>query len=255
LKERIYCSDASEGKEMAGILIYTACGDSEGTLGGLVRQGRADTFPKIFNKAIENARTCSNDPVCSLSQGQGRDSLNLSACYSCALIPETSCEEFNSFLDRGVVIGTFDNPMLGFFEGVYNGHSSNGATEVPTIITTPMLVYNGDGTDMRDSSYAEIWNSFLCFCDNEREGALLTALASENALSTKKKPHMNGSLLNPATQEEYHCDLIWEDEKMVFLTAENEDLQAIIADGGWTCICSTDAEITVEKIIETIPEA
>ena len=33
LKERIYCGEAADGKEMAGILIYTASGDSEGTLG------------------------------------------------------------------------------------------------------------------------------------------------------------------------------------------------------------------------------
>ena len=32
LKERIYCSEKYEGKSMAGILIYTASGDSEGTL-------------------------------------------------------------------------------------------------------------------------------------------------------------------------------------------------------------------------------
>lgn len=115
LKERIYCSDDSEGRKMAGILIYTASGDSEGTLGGLVRQGRHDTFPKIFKKAIESAITCSNDPVCSLSSGQGRESLNIAACYSCSLIPETSCEEFNVFLDRGVVVGTFENHQLGFF--------------------------------------------------------------------------------------------------------------------------------------------
>jgi len=65
---------------MAGILIYTASGDSEGTMGGLVRQGRFDAFPGIYKKAIESAMTCSNDPVCNLSMGQGRDSLNLSAC-------------------------------------------------------------------------------------------------------------------------------------------------------------------------------
>lgn len=47
LKERIYCSDESDGKVMAGLLIYTASGDSEGTMGGLVRQGRADTFSQI----------------------------------------------------------------------------------------------------------------------------------------------------------------------------------------------------------------
>ena len=68
------------------------------------------------------ALTCSNDPVCSLSQGQGRDSLNLSACYSCTLVPETSCEEFNVFLDRGTVIGTFDKPDMGFYSQFVQGH-------------------------------------------------------------------------------------------------------------------------------------
>jgi hypothetical protein len=29
--------------------------------------------------------------------------------------PETSCKEFNRFLDRGLVIGTFTDPHLGFF--------------------------------------------------------------------------------------------------------------------------------------------
>ena len=115
LKERIYCGEAAEGKEMAGILIYTASGDSEGTLGGLVRQGRHDTFPRIYRRAVESAVTCSNDPVCSLSKGQGRDSLNLAVCYSCGLLPETCCEEFNVFLDRGVVVGTYENKKLGLF--------------------------------------------------------------------------------------------------------------------------------------------
>lgn len=100
---------------MSGIFIYTASGDSEGTMGGLVRQGHSDSFPGIFKKAMEEAMTCSNDPVCSLSMGQGRDSLNLSACYSCSLIPETSCEEFNIFLDRGTIVGTYENRRMGFY--------------------------------------------------------------------------------------------------------------------------------------------
>ena len=115
LSERLYCSEPSEGKEMAGILIYTACGDSEGTLGGLVRQGRSDTFPQIFKKAVNSARTCSNDPVCIMSRGQGHDSLNLAACHACALLPETCCEERNAFLDRGMIIGTFENRNIGFW--------------------------------------------------------------------------------------------------------------------------------------------
>lgn len=115
LSEKIYCSETSDGKEMAGIFIYTASGDSEGTLGGLVRQGRPDAFAKIFKKAINHAKTCSNDPICIMSRGQGRDSLNLAACHSCAMVPETSCEENNTFLDRGMVVGLFDNKKIGFW--------------------------------------------------------------------------------------------------------------------------------------------
>ena len=41
--------------------------------------------------------------------------LNLAACYSCCLLPETCCEEFNVFLDRGVAVGTYDNKNWDFF--------------------------------------------------------------------------------------------------------------------------------------------
>ncbi|MFD0870720.1 DrmB family protein [Paenibacillus residui] len=115
LRERIYCSGADDNVEMSAILIYTASGDSEGTLGGLVRQGYWDCLPRIFKKALEIGELCSNDPVCISSEGQGRDALNLASCHSCALLPETSCEEFNVFLDRGVVVGTFEDKELGFY--------------------------------------------------------------------------------------------------------------------------------------------
>lgn len=120
LSERLYCSEESDGKKMAGIFIYTASGDSEGTLGGLVRQGRADAFPRIFTKAISNARTCSNDPICIMSHGQGRDSLNLAACHACGLLPETCCEEKNAFLDRGMIVGTYEKPEIGFWGSSIN---------------------------------------------------------------------------------------------------------------------------------------
>lgn len=115
LRERIYCDDGQEDIHMAGILIYTASGDSEGTLGGLVRQGYPDSLDRIFSDAVDSARQCSNDPVCGLSQGQGRDSLNLAACHACMLLPETCCEGYNSFLDRGVVAGTMQEPAIGLF--------------------------------------------------------------------------------------------------------------------------------------------
>mgnify|MGYP001324259279 FL=1 len=256
LKERIYCSEAVDGKEMAGILIYTACGDSEGTLGGLVRQGRSDTFPRIFNKAIENTRTCSNDPVCSLSQGQGRDSLNLAACYSCTLIPETSCEEFNCFLDRGVVVGTFDNPNLGFFQGVYEGAPVPANAHVVSDAPLTTLVYKGGGTDMSDSTYADIWTNLLDWSTDETETKLLQELiAKSDFCASKIKPVMNGTMLDLTTQEEYACDLIWKQAKAVFLSAENEDIVQAIRNGGWICFCGSSTDLTADEIIRTIPEA
>jgi uncharacterized protein DUF1998 len=116
LRERLYiCSDAN--REMAGVLIYTAAGDSEGTMGGLVRMARPENLGPVFEAAIRKAHWCATDPVCMEvgELGQGPESCNLAACHGCALLPETSCEEFNRFLDRGLVIGTFSEPSLGYF--------------------------------------------------------------------------------------------------------------------------------------------
>ncbi|NFG22560.1 DUF1998 domain-containing protein [Clostridium botulinum] len=116
LRERIYCDIPSDDYVMNGILIYTADSDAEGSLGGLVKQGEEDNLPRIIRKAVRRAEWCSYDPVCINSDGQGIDNLNLSACYSCSLLPETSCEEFNTLLDRAMIVGTLDNKELGFFK-------------------------------------------------------------------------------------------------------------------------------------------
>jgi hypothetical protein len=117
LRERLYVSSDNENS-MAGLLIYTADGDAEGTMGGLVRMGKAGNLEPIIRSAIEAARWCSSDPVCmemGKMHGQGPDSCNLAACHNCALVPETACEDFNRFLDRGLLIGEIDNPSIGFF--------------------------------------------------------------------------------------------------------------------------------------------
>jgi hypothetical protein len=115
LRERIYCFDHSE--EVSGILIYTAAGDSDGTMGGLVRMGKPDRFDEAIETAVENARWCSTDPVCIEvpATNFGGRSANLAACHNCALLPETSCEQYNSFLDRASIVGTVDDNAIGFF--------------------------------------------------------------------------------------------------------------------------------------------
>lgn len=122
LRERLYVSD-NPLEPMAGILIYTAAGDAEGSLGGLVRMGKPGYLEPAIQRALEGARWCSADPVCmeSISQGgQGPDSCNLAACHSCALVPETACEEFNRFLDRAVVVGSINEGSLGFFNSIFD---------------------------------------------------------------------------------------------------------------------------------------
>lgn len=105
LQERLYISNAPDSK-MSGILIYTASGDSEGTLGGLVRMGKPGYLEEIFTSAIEKATWCSNDPVCSESSLTGfGDEISPASCFACTLLPETSCEGFNKNLDRGFLVG------------------------------------------------------------------------------------------------------------------------------------------------------
>lgn len=113
LRERIYFSETLP--QMTGVLIYTAAGDSEGTMGGLVRMGEPGQLDRTIARALDRARWCSSDPVCIESAGQGPDNCNLAACHSCALLPETSCEMQNRLLDRGMLIGVLDQPEIGFF--------------------------------------------------------------------------------------------------------------------------------------------
>jgi hypothetical protein len=119
LRERLFVSSNSKAP-MAGILIYTAAGDAEGTMGGLVRMGQPGYLEPMIRRALEAASWCSADPVCmemGRRGGQGPDSCNLAACHGCALVPETACERFNRFLDRACVVGDIDGPGLGFFPG------------------------------------------------------------------------------------------------------------------------------------------
>lgn len=120
LRERLYVSDSAEAP-MAGVLIYTAAGDAEGTMGGLVRMGKPGYLEPAIVAALRSALWCSSDPVCmeiGTQSGQGPDSCNLAACHNCCLIPETACEEFNRFLDRAAVVGSLERRDLGFFHGL-----------------------------------------------------------------------------------------------------------------------------------------
>jgi hypothetical protein len=110
IREKIY-----SGPEMCGILLYTASPDSDGSLGGIIQQGRTEQFYKLLKQAVARSKICSSDPLCSETDDVIENRLNLSACHACSLIAETSCEWSNRLLDRCSLFKTPDNPV-GYFD-------------------------------------------------------------------------------------------------------------------------------------------
>lgn len=114
LQERIYADIGDES--MAGLLIYTATPDSDGTLGGLERQGKTGRIEGILQRSIQSIEWCSSDPLCITDMMNAIESYSHSVCHACCLAPETSCETFNNFLDRAFLTGDGSGSGLGFFE-------------------------------------------------------------------------------------------------------------------------------------------
>ncbi|GAA1892512.1 DUF1998 domain-containing protein [Streptantibioticus ferralitis] len=134
LRERVYARSHAPGSGLppqAGVFIYTAAGDAEGTLGGLVRQGQPPNLAETLIRLLESAQWCSQDPLCADSTGRSLANLNRAACHACTLLPETCCEIDNSLLDRTLLIG--DGEVPGFFRGVVQAalEESAGAVDLP----------------------------------------------------------------------------------------------------------------------------
>ena len=126
LRERLYVSP-DVAAPMAAFMIYTAAGDAEGTLGGLVRLGRPERLGPVVRRALGRASWCSADPVCSEHLGgQGSNLSNLAACHACVLLPETSCETINQGLDRAMVIGSPEARENGFMSELLEEYYSLG---------------------------------------------------------------------------------------------------------------------------------
>jgi hypothetical protein len=114
VRERIY-SSSDPARLMAGVLIYTASPDSEGSLGGLVDLGDPSRLPDLLRGALRQMTRCSSDPLCADHEPDAHASINGSACHACQLVSETSCEAFNLFLDRNFLVPTLAHSDLSFF--------------------------------------------------------------------------------------------------------------------------------------------
>jgi hypothetical protein len=115
LKERVYAMDG-----MYGVFIYTASGDSEGSLGGLTSLAQSDKLYPIILRALENMNYCSSDPICSDGDFEYHTAANGAACHACTFVAETSCEWGNMLLDRRTLININPNEKYGYFDDLLN---------------------------------------------------------------------------------------------------------------------------------------
>lgn len=114
--EFIY-ADTSGDSPQAGILIYTAAADSDGTLGGLVDLGKPENLGRLLEQALNRSKICSSDPLCSEHDPEKDRSLHGAACHACSLVAETSCERGNRYLDRSLLVPTLERADAAFFKG------------------------------------------------------------------------------------------------------------------------------------------
>ena len=75
--------------------------------------GEPDQLGRLLHQAIEHARLCSSDPLCSEHEPVSDGSLHGAACHACQFAAETSCERGNRYLDRAALVGTFALDGLG----------------------------------------------------------------------------------------------------------------------------------------------
>ena len=115
IRERVY-AETEGGKAQAGILIYTAAADSDGTLGGLVELGKPDNLGRLLRQSLDRARICASDPLCAEHDPSKDQSLHGAACHACSFVSETSCERGNRYLDRALAIATLEVADSAFFQ-------------------------------------------------------------------------------------------------------------------------------------------
>ena len=106
LRERLYFESGA-----ASILIHTAEGDAESSLGGLIELSKPEKMDAMIRRAIELCEYCSSDPTC-LEGGQEHKS---AACHCSLFLSETSCEWNNTLLDRRTINAKLSEEALSFF--------------------------------------------------------------------------------------------------------------------------------------------
>lgn len=114
IRERVYAETEGD-KPQAGILIYTAAADSDGTLGGLVELGKPENLARLLRQSLDRGKFCASDPLCAEHDPSKDQSLHGASCHACSFVSETSCEYGNRYLDRALLVETLEVADAAFF--------------------------------------------------------------------------------------------------------------------------------------------
>ncbi len=227
IRERIYSRPpGGDHDPMAGVLLYTAAPDSEGTLGGLVSLGEPKSLGRHLDQALEAMRLCTSDPLCA-EHHPYRDSLTLhgAACHACLFLPETSCERGNKYLDRSVLVSTVESADLAFFKdfaeampkGEITAHTEESASSVLPVKTAL------SATD-----------ELVDFCD-ERCKEFVRSWAG------KKLPlPVVGFELQEDGRVCAQAELAWPTQKVAAVLPEGADAHPAFEKQGWKVLDATD---------------
>ena len=186
--------------------------------------------------------------------GQGRDSLNLAACYSCTLVPETSCEEYNVFLDRGVVIGTVENPNMGFYSNSIDTemlYKRNKETAVSSS-SKKTLKITDKGINIQNMEFKTVCLSILQFANSELEkNAINEIVEHESDFLGLEKPYKDASFSFDLV-ENYEVDLAWINARVLLFTGENEEEYKLAQESDWKCYCLNSKEFSYKELVRIL---
>ncbi|MHA7181620.1 DrmB family protein [Arthrobacter sp. MDB2-24] len=220
IRERLYV-----GRDQVGVLLYTASSDSAGSLGGIAAQAGPGRLGAALDEGLFRTSWCSADPVCIESRGSGTDARNLAACHCCVLVPETSCELFNSNLDRGTLFGVHGQIGLGFRDWAeLNPLQSSAHAGAPATGE----VDEGVPESVRQSPWLTIFSE---------SGPSLRELVSE-LVEAEVEPGDWGSDIGPDNQ--WQIDLSWPGARVAVLEDRDETRDDWLAEEGWTIYHTAD---------------
>jgi hypothetical protein len=228
IRERIYSRPPGGDHEpMAGILLYTAAPDSEGTLGGLVALGEPTALGRHLDQALEAMRLCASDPLCA-EHRPFKDGLTLhgAACHACLFLPETSCERGNKYLDRSVLVSTVETSSLAFFRDFAESIPDRTITAETDETITP--------TEPVERVLSE--TDELVDLSDERVQAFLRSWIARG----RPKTEVGYELQDDKGRVCAQAELAWPERRVAAVLPEGGDQRAEFERRGWTVFDATD---------------